>query len=243
MRDLARRIRGGEFPPGKQLPSEVALAREYGITRARIRTALAALARAGLIAPHPGTGWFVQTGKQAQTVGQVLTFSQWATAHGRKFSSRIVHRERAGASAREAGALGIRLGEEIIRTTRVRLLEDRPVMIERATWAPLVLDVIEALADDVPSVFGALHAAGVRAFLADHRIEAVAASVEDAQLLGVRRSSPLLQVGVTATTRDGQVVECEVERYVPNFVSFDVRAEDVIRTLLPPQRDGYGGRP
>ncbi|MFB6961140.1 UTRA domain-containing protein [Streptomyces sp. NPDC056309] len=93
------------------------------------------------------------------------SFSQWATENGREFGGRIVRRERGGATAREARLLGIGLGEEILRFTRVRTLDGRAVMVERSTWAPWVIPVIDALPDDVPSLFGALDFAGVRAVL------------------------------------------------------------------------------
>ncbi|MFB7114579.1 GntR family transcriptional regulator [Streptomyces sp. NPDC056190] len=233
--DIERRIADGVYLAGQRLPSEQALAEEYATTRARVRTALASLARRGVLVSRPNSGWLVQVGHQTQTVGEMRSFSQWAAEHGREFGGRIVRRERNGATAREARLLGIGLGEEILRFTRVRTLDGRAVMVERSTWAPWVLPVIDALPDDAPSLFGALDFAGVRAVLGDHRIEAVAASSEDARLLNLRRSSPLLQVSRTTATCDGQMVEVAVDRYVSDLMAVDVRAGDVARTLLSPR--------
>jgi len=233
--DIGRRIADGQYLAGRRLPSEQALAEEYGTTRARIRTALASLARRGVLVSRPNSGWLVQDGHQAQTVGEMRSFSRWAVEHGREFGGRIVRRERGGASAREARLLGIGLGEEILRFTRVRTLDGRPVMVERSTWAPWVLPVIDMFPDDVPSIFGALESAGVRAVLGDHRIEAVAASSDDARLLNLRRSSPLLQVSRNTATHGGQLVEVAADRYVSDLVAFDIRAGDIARTLLTPR--------
>ncbi|GAA2035616.1 GntR family transcriptional regulator [Catenulispora yoronensis] len=231
--DLARRIADGTYPVGRRLPSEQALAETYATTRARVRTALAALARRGLLVSRPNSGWLVRN--QAQTVGEMRSFSLWAAEQGREFGGRIVRRECGGASGWEARLLGVGLGEEVMRFTRVRTLDGRAVMVERSTWAPWVLPVIADLPEDVPSVFGALHAAGVPVVLGDHRIEAVAASSDDARLLGVRRSSPLLQVSRTTATDTGPVAEVAVDRYVADIVAFDVRAGDASRTLLAPR--------
>ncbi|MBR7835311.1 GntR family transcriptional regulator [Actinospica durhamensis] len=231
--EIERRIADGSYPAGRRLPSEQALAEQYATTRARVRTALAALARRGLLVSRPNSGWLVQAGHRAQTVGELRPFSQWAATHGRTAAGRIVHRERDGATAREARLLGIRLGETVLRFVRVRTLDGQPAMIERSTWAPLVLPAIEALAQDAPSVFGGLADAGFDVVLGGHRIEAVAASSEDARLLGVRRSSPLLQISRTTAIRDGSVIEVAVDRYVSDLVAFDVKAGDVARTLLP----------
>ena len=234
--DIERRIADGRYPAGRRLPSEQALAEQYRTTRARVRTALAALARRGLLVSRPNSGWLVQAGHQAQTVGELRPFSQWAAGHSRDAGGRIVRRERDGASAREARLLGIRLGQPVLRFTRVRTLDRQPAMIERSTWAPSVSAAIESLPDDAPSVFGALADAGFDVVLGGHRIEAVAASSEDARLLRVRRSSPLLQVSRTSALRDGATIEVAYDRYLSDLVAFDVRAGDVARTLLP-QRD------
>jgi len=233
--DLEQRIVDGTYPAGRRLPSEQALADAYATTRARVRTALAALARRGLLVSRPNSGWLVRAGHQAQTVGEMRSFSRWVAEQGREFGGRIVRRERGEAGGMEARLLGVGLGAEVLRFTRVRTLDGRAVMVERSTWAPWVLPVIEGLPDDIPSVFGALDAAGVHVVLGDHRIEAVAASSDDARLLDVRRSCPLLQVTRTTGTRGGSVAEVAVDRYVADIVAFDVRAGDASRALLPPR--------
>ena len=64
--------------------------------------------------------------------------------------------------------------------------------------------------------------AGIRVASTNHRIEAAAATTEDAALLGVRRSSPLLQVGRTTTTREGRLVELGVDRYRAGAIAFEI---------------------
>jgi GntR family transcriptional regulator len=118
--DLERRIADGEYPGGRRLPSEQALADGYGTTRARVRTALAALARRGVLVSRPNSGWVVHAGHQVQTVGELRSFSRWATEQGRGFGSLIVSRETGGATGREARLLGIGQGEEVLRFVRVQ---------------------------------------------------------------------------------------------------------------------------
>jgi GntR family transcriptional regulator len=231
--DLEKRITEGEFAVGQRLPSEYSLASEYSSTRTRVRTALAALARRGLVSSRANAGWFVEVGRQAQNVNQIVSFSDWAKQHGRRFGGRIVQREHGQATAREARLFGIGLGAEIARFTRVRLLDERPVMVERSTWAPWACGVIDDLPDDTASMFGALADAGIRAFLGDHRIEAASASNEDALLLGIRRSGPVLQVIRSTVTPERRVIEIATDRYLPDLVAFDVSGSSIARTLLP----------
>lgn len=229
-------IDSGRYHVGQRIPSEQLLAAQFSTSRARIRTALAMLARRGVLAPRAKKGWIVEVGLQAQRVGELRSFSQWAHDHGREHGGRIVQREASAATAWEAGSLGVPLGAEVVRFTRVRFLDRHPMMIERSSWAPFVRAVIEQLPDDTPSVFAALEASGIPVALGDHRIEAVAASSEDARLLCLRRSSPMLQVTRTTLAVGGIVVEAAVDRYVTDTVAFDVRAQDTTRALLAPRR-------
>lgn len=230
--DLEQRITRGEFPPGSRLPSEEKLAHEYATTRFRIRQVLADLARNGLVVSHANAGWFVQSERQSWALGSMRTFSEWCAELGLRYGGRIVHRERSGATAAEAERLGVTRGDEVLRFTRVRTIDDRPVMVEHSTWAPWVTDIVERLPDDVPSVYRALAAAGVRIELGDHRIEAVAATSEDARLLKVRRSSPVLLVTRSGVVAEGLVAECSTDRYIPGLVAFDIRRPDISRAYL-----------
>lgn len=227
MRSIAGVIRDqildGAYPIGSRLPSELDLAERHGVSRRAVRTALASLARAGLVESRRGAGWFVQPG-QIQGLDSMRSFTQWAHSRGRRPGGRILSRESRRATAREARLLGIGTGAEVLFVVRVRTLEGRPVMIERSTWAPWVVPHIAHVPDDLVSTTRVLEDAGISVASGTHRIEAVAATTQDAQLLGVRRSSPLLQVRRETFASDGRPVECAEDRYVPHTISFEAHA-------------------
>jgi len=189
-----------------------------------VRRALAQLARHSLVVSRPRGGWVVEARQRTQGFDRMQTFSQWAESIGRVPGGRIAHRDRRPADAREAHALGVRLGEPLLAFTRVRTLDGADVMVERSTWAPWVTPVIDVMPDDVDSTTRALAREGIAVTTGSHRIEAVPASSEDAELLGVRRSSPLLQVERTIATREGRIVELGVDRYRSGAIAFEVTA-------------------
>lgn len=230
--DLRRRIAEGDLAVGTRLPSEASLAAEYGVTRSVVRAALAQLARQSLVVSRPRGGWTVQPRHRTQGFDRMLSFAQWAADGGRVPGGTIASRQLRPATAREAGLLGIRWQEPLVSFTRVRTLDGRRVMVERSTWAPWLTPVIQALSDDVASTTEALAAEGIHITSGSHRIEAVAASSEDAALLGVRRSSPLLQVTRVTTTREGRVVELGLDRYISGAIAFEVTAGGSQRTLV-----------
>jgi GntR family transcriptional regulator len=226
--DLLRRIRQGEFQAGTRLPSEASLAAEYAIPRGRVRTALAGLARRGLVVSRRNAGWIVQAEHQTQTLDRMRSFSQWAQDHGRVPTGTTLTRDHRAATAREAAILQIRLGDPVLVCVRIRA-HTSTVMVERSTWAPWVEPLIDALPDDAPSTTNALAETGIEVVVGHHRIEAVAASSSDAHLLQVRRSSPLLQVERITETRGGRRVELGVDRYLPGVIAFEIRAGDPVR--------------
>ncbi|MRG59715.1 UTRA domain-containing protein [Agromyces sp. CFH 90414] len=220
---LRARILSGDLPAGARLPSELALAASQGTSRGAVRGALAALARQGLIESRRGAGWFVQSA-QTQGFDRMRSFTQWAQGRGRASGGRIMSRERRRPTAREARRLGIGTGDEVLVMVRVRTLEGRAVMIERSVWAPWVVALVERMPDDVHSTTRLLGDAGIVITHGTHRIEAVAASSDDARLLGVRRSSPMLQVRRETYAANGRPVESGEDRYVPHTISFEAQA-------------------
>jgi GntR family transcriptional regulator len=230
--DLRRRILVGEFEVGSRLPGEATLAQEYGVTRSPMRRALAQLARQSLVLSRPRGGWIVQTPHQTQGFDRMLSFAQWAESGERVPGGLVVSREYRPATAREAQLLHVRLDEPLLCFIRVRTLDGRPIMIERSAWAPWVAPTIQDLPDDAVSTTALLTASGIRVTSGNHRIEAVAASKQDAELLGVRRSSALLQVGRITTTREGRIVELGVDRYRAGTIAFEVEAGESTRTVV-----------
>ena len=57
--DLLGRIEKGEWSSGRQLPSTMALAKEYGVALMTVRQALGILSQRGVVEPRQGAGTFV----------------------------------------------------------------------------------------------------------------------------------------------------------------------------------------
>ena len=66
--DLLTRIEKGEWSSGRQLPSTMALAKEYGVALMTVRQALGILAQRGVVEPRQGAGTFV-AGDRARESG------------------------------------------------------------------------------------------------------------------------------------------------------------------------------
>lgn len=77
---LHTRIRTGDLPPGTHL-TEVALSREYGVSRSPVRAALRDLSAQGLVTIEPNRGAFVTQWTTSDTA-EVMMLRSLLEAHG-----------------------------------------------------------------------------------------------------------------------------------------------------------------
>lgn len=78
--DLHTRIRTGDLPPGTHL-AEVALSREYGVSRSPVRAALRELSRRDLVTIEPNRGAFVTQWTTSDTA-EIMMLRSLLEAHG-----------------------------------------------------------------------------------------------------------------------------------------------------------------
>lgn len=76
VRQLRAKIESGEWGPGARVPSEIELAREYGISRGTVRQAMVRLHSDGLLERAPGKGTYVanRTHVAQMLIGVVLPY-------------------------------------------------------------------------------------------------------------------------------------------------------------------------
>jgi GntR family transcriptional regulator len=229
--DIKAAIAAGEYPPGALLPSEADLAERYSVSRGTVRQAFAALRADGVIASRRGARRVVIGGPRVQSFGELLSFSRWARAIGEVPTGRPVSLERRHASESEAARFGLSPGAFVYFLVRVRLLSGRPVMLERAVYPEKVGVLVAGFDLAVDSIAERLEALGVVFTDAEHVIDAVPASAEDARWLDVRAGVPLLRERRFTTDRAGQPVEWSDDRYLGTETAFSVRNSVAVNAL------------
>ena len=218
--DLKAAIAAGSSPAGALLPSEAELAERYSVSRGTVRQAFAALRADGVIASRRGARRVVIGGPRVQSFGELLSFSRWARAIGEVPTGRVVSLERRPAE-----------GGFVYFLVRVRLLSGRPVMLERAAYPEKVGVLVAGLDLAADSIAERLEELGVVFTDAEHVIDAVAASAEDARWLEVRAGVPLLRERRFTTDRSGLPVEWSDDRYLGTEAAFSVRNSVSVNAL------------
>ncbi len=122
----------------------------------------------------------------------------------------------------ESGQLGLAPGAMIYHLTRVRLLSGRPVMIERTAFPDRVGALVAGIDADQESIYERLEELGVVFADAEHVIDSVAASADDARLLDCRPRVPLLRQRRRTTDPSGVPLEWSEDRYLGSAVAFTV---------------------
>ena len=229
--DIKAAIAAGSYPPGALLPSEAELAEQYSVSRGTVRQAFAALRADGVIASRRGARRVVIGGPRVQSFGELLSFSRWARAIGEVPTGRVVSLGRRPASDAEAVRLGLPEGGLVYSLVRVRLLSGRPVMLERAVYPENVGVLVAGFDLAAESIAERLEELGVVFTDAEHVIDAVPASAEDARWLGVRAGVPLLRERRFTTDRSGQPVEWSDDRYVGSLAAFSIRNSIAVNAL------------
>jgi len=229
--DIKAAIAAGEYQASTKLPSESELAQRYGVSRGTIRQAFAALRADGVIASRRGARRVVIGGPRIQSFGELLSFSRWARAMGEKPSGRVVSLERRPVTLAEAERLALPTEARVYALVRVRLLSQRPVMVERALYPDKVGVLVAGLDLVHDSITERLEELGIVFADAEHVIDAVPATAEDARWLNVRTGVPLLRERRFTTDRSGQPVEWSDDRYLGTETAFSVHNSVSVNAL------------
>jgi GntR family transcriptional regulator len=229
--DIKTAIAAGTYPANTKLPSESELAERYSVSRGTIRQAFAALRADGVIASRRGARRVVVGGPRVQSFGELLSFSRWARAMGEVPGGRVVTLDRRPATADEAERLGLDPGGHVWHLVRVRLLSGRPVMIERASYPDQVGAHVAEMDLTVDSITERLEELGIVFTDAEHVIDAVSASAEDARWLGIRAGVPLLRERRFTTDRSARPVEWSDDRYLGSATAFSIRNSVSVNAL------------
>ena len=211
---LQQDIGTGRYPPGARLPTEAELSHLFAVNRHTVRRALEELSRGGLVRVEQGRGSFVAEDVLEYSVEPRTRFSEWIKRHNKEPSGRVLQLKETVADSQVANGLGIRAGGRVALLERLGFADDRPVSLTSHYFSTTrlrgILDALRA----TPRITEALHAVGVADYLRQTtRVTARLPTGDEAELLRMPRTRPLLLAENINVDRAGQVVEFAVGRY------------------------------
>jgi DNA-binding GntR family transcriptional regulator len=211
--EIQKRIERGDYPPGSLLPSEHQLVEEFEVSRPTIVKSLSALRQDGWIDTQQGKGSFVRGRPALAGAERTRPAESILELPEAELSGDLVQAGVKVAPGYVTTLLGLDAGAKAF--LRQRVLTDDGVPVELASvWLPLELASGTGLASPELLDESIRHHIETRKRVRfDHAVERISArqpAGEEAELLGVRRDAPVLNVIVTAydaTSRPLQVTD------------------------------------
>lgn len=208
---LRKRIRHGEYPPGMRLPSESELSKEFGVSRATVRTVLARMNAEGIILRKQGDGTYINEHiNDINThLGGLWEFSRLIESSGFQSSIQTVKTEIRVAKPHEEEHLNLDAGEVVFWMQRLFFADDQPVILANNAIPKRFVDPkIDDLLTDLP----------IQKFLEQYCHKKVAYVILDmgaatisgktAELLHFEAEQPLLNINTFFYDRNNQPLIC-----------------------------------
>lgn len=191
---LRHRILDGVYRPGERIGTEKDLCEQFGVSRSTVAQALSELERESLVVRRRKLGTFVA---EHLPLGASISFTGFLEdllAQVLRLESRETRVEQVEAGEEVALALQLGADRRVVRIERLRLLEGKP-LAHAVDYLPLDLGAGLTVADlmELSVVHFLERRLGVRLDEALQVIQAVAASGELADKLGIAQGDPMLQ--------------------------------------------------
>jgi GntR family transcriptional regulator len=208
-RRLLDQIRTGGLEPGAKLGGERELARALGVSRSTVRQALASMERAGVVRRIPGRGGgtFVGHPKVDRDLSRIVGVPALLRQQGITAGTRVVSTALVRADDTTRAALRLAEDTYVLDVIRIRLADGIPISLEHARLPahrfPGLLEL--PLGGSLYELLDTHY--GIRPDQAVEHIEVVLASRDEAAILDVAVSAPLLSITRTTCAADGEPFE------------------------------------
>ena len=219
---IQQRLREGEWPQDRAMPTEQEFAESFGVSRVTVRKALNMLEEERLIVRQQGRGTFALSPPRrlgpanfSGLIENVVDFEQHTSVRILSFDKVELPETLAPLLARDPGT-------RVLKIVRVRIDSRSPFSYTTCYVPEPEADLITREALGNRTVVSALSDAGVAVVAAEQRLSATAASVEIARLLKVEVGAPLISMTRIVNNDAGRPVEVLQALYRPDRYEYRV---------------------
>lgn len=215
---LERAIRDGVILPGARLENEISIGERLGVSRPTIRRAIQELVDKGLLVRRRGIGTQVVQGQVTRPVELTSLYEDLRSSHHEP-GTRVLAFEQRPASQSVAEMLGLPVGSDVIYIRRQRFTDGVPVAILE-NHLPMEFAELSPETLEKQGLYQLLRSKGVTIRVANQKIGAREATVEEAGLLGINTGGALLTMERVAFDDNGRAIEHGDHCYRPDLYSF-----------------------
>ncbi|QOZ33236.1 phosphonate metabolism transcriptional regulator PhnF [Bradyrhizobium sp. CCBAU 53421] len=218
--ELEAWLANGRFAPGSKLPTEEELAQHFAVHRHTIRRAVQQLKQNELVRVEQGKGMFVCEPSLSYRIGRTTKLSSAARMLGRSLRYRLISVDQVRA-IRFGTPLALPKGHPLIRIRMARVLDGRDIAL---MWCYFPLPRFNGIAQWIAStgsVSAAMKRYGVEEISRKSlRIRATNPTAQEAKVLGIERSTPMLELTHLAIDEKNIPIEFTVSTYDGRY--FDI---------------------
>ena len=220
MDDLKGEIARGVYASGSRIPSEMELAKYYGVGRITVRRAVGDLVEEGLVEKKQGKGTFIRAPKMHKDMNRSgMSFTELCAVNGRKPSTRLIEAGiKVPTDARVLEWMDLKPGDEVLFIKRLRFMDDEPCVIEE-NYFPKQYSFLLSMDLEHDSLYRYLREEkGFEIITGEVILRIVRADAKIARMLDVSRNTPLLGTWGKVFSSDGQLLHvCNQIGYGENF--------------------------
>jgi DNA-binding GntR family transcriptional regulator len=221
---IKERIINGEYVSSSQIPSELELTEEFGISRSTVRTALATLVFEGLLIRKPGLGTFVATNNRLESGIEILeSVTTMAKRQGLMPGFANLQIEEIFADSYIAENLQIPIQTKVINVNRAILVNNERVSYQEDYIHPKWLekaDIDDSFAGSVLDVLQKNHRASIDRAITE--FTAVLPTPKIQEMLEIKKNSPLITLKETLYSLDGSVMCYSDNFFIPGRIYWQV---------------------
>lgn len=188
------KIEKDELEAGQVIAPERELCEQYGVSRMTARQAVMELVNEGLLYRVQGLGTFVAEAKVRQGTGRLTSFTEDMRERGMEASSDVLGVEEQSAGPVVARMLRVDPGDRIVRVSRVRNADGKPMALETSHLLYETAKGIRGVDLSGRSLYEELGKAGVEPVGAEQSYEAILVNDVESKQLGVPVGSPALLI-------------------------------------------------
>lgn len=221
---ILEKIDNGEYQVGDKIPSEEQLSKLYDISRITVRSAIKKLCDDNILVKKHGKGTFVSMPVYVDSASAEGSFTKSCLQQGQKPSTKIIYKGLKLANFDVAKKIGINENDEMIHIERLRLIDDRPTILEEDYFIAKFDFMLTKEVENKPLLDVIREHTGNKAEYFDDVMEVRYATREQANHLHCVTGTPLLFVSQLVVGENNQVLYYNEQFIRSDIYKFSVRS-------------------
>ncbi len=224
---LLERISNGIYDEGSKLPTEIALQKEFNVSRITVRRALNELENRGIISRYKGKGSIVNPKKTYVNLVGVQSFTKSVDRTGHRPSSIIIDFSLIKASKSIAESLQLKEGDLVYHLKRLRLRNGRIIGLNDTYIQYEIGKLIDKnLVDGTFSLYQTYSELGITIKFADEQIECMIPAKNIRHELYLEEGQPVFYRERTTYDNNNWPIEFSKNTYRADSYKYLIRLQN-----------------